>query len=129
MLIVAYGNIFRERVAEAHPQVEVLMCCRQGFELPPHDDFAAVAYAVEQPDFAPGLFAEAPVEHAQHRRDADAAADQHHRIIAAVNMEMAARRAHLQDAADSDLIVKVARGTARRHIATGGAGTRLIETR
>jgi hypothetical protein len=118
MLVVAYGHILRPRVAEAHPASEnsdVLPPLR--FELPPHDKFAAIANAIEQPDFAAGLFGEAPVEHAQHRCDAYTTTDQHHRRIAAINMEMAARCAHLQYAADIDLVMEEIRRTARRQIA------------
>jgi hypothetical protein len=100
------GHIFRERIAETQPQMEVRMRRRQGFEMRSHHQLAAVAHTVEQPDFALRLFGQAPVQHAQHRRDADTASDQHHRSIAAVDMKMPGGGAHLQQAAHRHLLVK-----------------------
>ncbi len=114
MLVVAHRHVLGLRIAEADPQMEVRVCRGEGFEPGLHDHLVAIAHAVEQPYFAPGLLRQGPFEHAQHRRDADAAADQHHRGIAAVDMEMPGRRANLQQAADLDMVVEVVRGSPAR---------------
>jgi len=54
------------------------------------------------------LLRQQPVKHAQHWCDANAAADQHHRRMALIDMEMPGWRAHLQLAADGHLVVKIA---------------------
>jgi hypothetical protein len=107
VLMILRGHIFRQRVAETQPQMKIRMRRRQRFELRFHHQLPAVAHAVEQPDLASRLFGQTPVQHAQHRRDADAASDQHHRGIAAVEIKMAGGCPHLQETADRDLIVKI----------------------
>ena len=106
VLIIASGNIFGKRIAEAEAQMEIRMFCRQRFQMRLHHQLAAIAHAVEQPDFTPGLFRQTPIQHAQHRRDANTSADHDYRRFAAVDMEMACRCADLQLAANRNMIMK-----------------------
>ena len=93
---------------------------------------AAIAHAVEQMDRAFGLLGQAPAQHAHHRRDADAAGNQHRRHgRIGIDEEVPRGRLHLED------IALVARGResgsmTARAAASGrpaGGGTRLMVTR
>ena len=65
----------------------------------------AVAGAVDEVDRAFGL--ERRLQHRQRRGDADPAADQHQRLVAIAQHEVARRREQLQDIARGDLLVQV----------------------
>lgn len=79
----------RYRAAQA--QLELGVGCRLSLEMGRHDQFAAVADAIKQPDLTPRLFGETPVEHAEHRRDADAASNQHDGRVTMIEVEVPSR--------------------------------------
>jgi hypothetical protein len=74
----------------------------------------AVSRAIKQPHFPLGLLGDAPVEHAQHGRDTNAATDQHDRLVATVQIEMPGRRAYLQHIAYLNIGMQVRGRTPRR---------------
>ena len=82
---------------------------------------AAVAQPVVEMHHALRLCGQAPAQHAHHRRDADAAADQHHRHARiGVDEEVSGRRLHAQDVADLHMIVEVAGRQAGRELGVIG---------
>ena len=87
--------------------MEIRMGCDQAFQMRLHDQFLAMTHAIEQPDFAFRLFGQAPVHHAQHRRNANAATDQDYWCSAPINVEMSGRGPYLEKVADPHLIVEM----------------------
>ena len=90
--------------------MQIRVAGRQRFQVRLHHQFGRLANVIKQPKLTPRLLLHHPVDHAQHGRDADAAGDQHHRLLAAVQVEMTTRRARLQQATDLDVIVKIVGG-------------------
>jgi hypothetical protein len=98
---------------------------RQGLQVGLHDQLAAVAHAIKEPDLASRLLGEAPVEHAEQGRDADASRHQHDWGVAAIEVEVAGRRPCLQQIAHFDVIMKMIRGATGREMAARRRGDAL----
>ncbi len=109
---------------EAETQVKPGMQGRQGLQMLLLDQFAPMPDPVEQPDLTPGLFFQAPVEHAQHGGDADTPRNQHDRAGSRLEVEVAGGCTHLNHLPDGKLIVDKAGATPRWRLGPGRcAGT------
>ena len=79
-----------------------------------HDVLLAVAHTQEEPGLALRAGLDDRVQHAEHRRDPDAAGDQHRRgLLGHVEIEMPARRLDVDDIAFMELVVEETRGQTR----------------
>ncbi len=88
---------------------------RDVLELRQEGMLAAVAQPVVEVNYPLRLLGYAPAQHAHHRRDADAAGDQHRgQVRFGIDEEMAGRGLHAQDVTDPHMIMEVAGRQARR---------------
>ncbi len=72
MLVVRARRIVRPGAAVSHGQRERRVRRRQLLQVLPEGMFAGIAHPVDQVQATAGLLGQAPVQHAHHRRDADA---------------------------------------------------------
>ena len=116
-MIIFALDILLARLAVTNMQMNVFVFRREFFEFGFVDVFAPVADAEEKPRLALRAARGNGVGHAQHRRDADAAGDEHDRIrLRHVEEEMAGRRLDVEDVAFLHAVVKKTGTRARRHV-------------
>lgn len=110
VLIVMPEHIGLRRAAVDDVQVQCRVRRRQVLELPLEGMVPAVAQPVVKVHHPLRLLAEAPAQHAHHRCDADATADQHggHGRVG-IDEEVTARCLQAQDVADLHLVVEMVR--------------------
>ena len=95
----AVDNVQAQRRVRRCDLLELLLECM----------FTGVAQAVVEMNRSRRLLGDAPAQHAHHRRDADAAGNQHRRHVRiGVDEEVAGRGLHAQDVADPHMIMEVA---------------------
>ena len=114
VLEIAAEAVFRVRAAVHDVEPQSRMSGSQGFELGLVRMLAAVAKPIEEMQRALRLMGQAPTQHAHHRRDTDATADQHggHRGVG-VDEEVARGRLHAQNVTHLHLVMKVVRRDSR----------------
>ena len=95
VLVFAANRSALVGVTEAEVKVEVAVQVCQGFQVRVCHQLLVMTCPIKQPDFALWPLSDAPVHHAQHRCDADAAAQQYHRCITVVDMKMPCGRPYL----------------------------------
>ena len=117
VLVVAAFDIVRTGFAVGDVQMNVFIFRRQLFQLGLVDVLAPVAHAEEEPHLALRTAGSDGAGHAQHRRDADAAGDEHHGIgPRQIQAKMARGRLDVEDVAFRDGVAKITGSRARRQI-------------
>src|SRR5262249_5706718 len=113
MIILAL-TVFWRRPAVAHVNVNILVLDAEALKLLLLDVLATIARAKEKPDLTLGTAFYNRVGHTQHRRDADAARDQHNGSwLCQIEEKSSGRSFGVEDVAFFDAIAKKARSGAR----------------